>query len=82
MCEIRALKLVITFYQILLGIFEAHLSPLVPRNKEGWKEERPEWEVRQQTLQTMKLATDFGLRLGLACSLGLPFLSLSFLTKA
>lgn len=78
MCEIRAIKLIITFYQICLSISEAHLSSLVPRNKEGWKEEK----ARVRSEATMNLAANFGLSLGLACSLGLPFLSFSLLTQA
>lgn len=39
-CEIRVTQLVETFCQLLLGIFEACLSALSPRNKEGWKEEK------------------------------------------
>ena len=46
--------LVITFHQILLGIFKAHLYPLFPRNKEGWKEEKA--RVGNEAVNTMSSA--------------------------
>lgn len=71
MCEIRAIQLGNTFHQILSGISEAHLSPLFPRNKEGWKEEKA--RVGSEAANgRLRWATAFGLGLGLACSLGLP----------
>lgn len=62
-----------------LNLIYPHLSL---ETKRDGRKKRPQWRVRLQTLQTMNLATDFGLSPGLACSLGLLFFSLSLPTQA
>lgn len=62
-----------------LKLIYPHLSL---ETKRDGKKKKPEWGVRLKILQTMNLATDFGLSLGLSCSLGLPFFSLSLPTQA
>lgn len=45
------MQVVVTFYQIFLGISEAHLSTLFPKNKKRWKGEKA--RVQREAAKTI-----------------------------